>query len=93
MASTKFSRWVTAGYVFAVLIAACAATVRLLQSTEMPGLAAFELVLLALPWAFALAVEPMARFDWGGMTAIVIGGLVLNALLIHFASRWLQRKM
>jgi hypothetical protein len=35
----------------------------------------------------------MARFDWGGMTAIVIGGLVLNALLIHFATRWLQRKM
>jgi hypothetical protein len=58
----------------------------------MPGLAAFELVLLALPWAFALGVEPMAHFDWGGMTAIVFGGLVLNALLIRLATRWLHRR-
>jgi hypothetical protein len=42
--------------------------------------------------AFALGVEPMARFEWAGMIAIVMGGLVLNALLIHIGIRWVQRR-
>lgn len=60
---------------------------RLSQSTALPGLQAIEIVLLALPWSLALAVEPLARAGWWGMATIVAAGLLVNLLLL----RWLIR--
>ena len=85
------SRVVVAVYVGLVAIALLLASVRLQQSTDMPGLAAIELILLAVPWSFALGVEPLSRWGWGGMVGIVLGGLILNGVLVRPLARWIQR--
>jgi ABC-type Co2+ transport system permease subunit len=84
-------RWVLTVYLLLVVAAFVVAAVRLSQSTEMPGLDAIELVLLALPWSLALGVEPVSRLGLGGMAAIVLGGLVLNGLILSWLAAWLQR--
>ncbi len=66
-----------------VAIAIAAAAVRLYDSTEMPGLAAIELVLLALPWSLALQIEPFSHLGWPLMIAIVTGGVAANGLLLR----------
>ena len=86
------TRWVLGVYLLVVLAALVAAAVRLSQSTEMPGLGAIELVLLALPWSLALGVEPLSRLGLGGMTAVVLVGLVLNGLILNRLAAWLQRR-
>ncbi len=86
------TRWVLTVYLLLVLAALVVAAVRLSQSTEMPGLGAIELVLLALPWSLALGVEPLSRLGLSGMTAIVFGGLVLNGLILCWLAAWLQRR-
>jgi len=86
------SWWALAIYIALVLLAAAVAAARLIRSSEMPGLGALELVLLALPWSLALGVEPMSRFGWSGMTAIVLGGVLLNGLLVFGLSAWLERR-
>jgi hypothetical protein len=86
------TRWVLTVYLLLVLAALVVAALRLSQSIEMPGLAAIELVLLALPWSLALRVEPLSRLGLGGMTAIVLGGLVLNGLILNRLAAWLQRR-
>jgi hypothetical protein len=60
----------------------------------MPGLQAIELVLLALPWSLALGIEPLSYLGWIGMATIVVIGLGLNALLLHWLPRLfeLQRR-
>jgi hypothetical protein len=78
-------------YLALVLVAALVAAVRLRASSEMPGLAAVELVLLALPWSLALGVEPLSRLGWAGMTFIVLCGVAVNALIVAKLARWLQR--
>lgn len=85
------TRWVLTVYLLLVLAASVVAAVRLSQSTEMPGLGAIELVLLALPWSLALGVEPLSRLGFGGMIAIVLGGLVLNGLILGWLAASLQR--
>jgi ABC-type Co2+ transport system permease subunit len=84
------TRWILTVYLLVVLAAVVVAALRLDQSTEMPGLAAIELVLLALPWSLALGVEPTSRFGLGGMIAIVLGGLVLNGLILSRLPAWLR---
>jgi len=79
-------------YLALVLIAGVAGAVRLHQSSEMPGLAAIELVLLALPWSLALGVEPLSHLGWSAMVGIVVGGLVLNGLLLRKLAGWTQRR-
>lgn len=91
------SGWALAGYSILVAIAAGTAAVRLVQSTDMPGLAAIELVLLALPWSVALGIAWTGALGWGGMAGIVLGGVVLNALLLRLAARtaesaWARRR-
>jgi hypothetical protein len=87
----SLSTWLLPAYALVVLGALVAAAVRLSESTEMPGLAAIELVLLALPWSLALGVEPLSRLGLSGMTAIVLGGLVLNGVLLRAIASWLHR--
>ena len=86
------TRFVLSVYLALVAVAVVTAAVRLSQSREMPGLAAIELVLLAMPWSLALGVEPMSRLGWAGMAGIVIGGIVINALLIRSLAAWAQRR-
>jgi hypothetical protein len=74
-------------YLALVVGAAALAVARLSQSTEMPGLQAIELVLLALPWSFALGIEPLSHMGWTGMATIVVIGLGLNALLLQWLAR------
>ena len=80
-------------YLALVLVAAVVGAVRLHQSSEMPGLAALELVLLALPWSLALGVEPLSRLGWSGMVGIVVGGIVLNGLPLWKLAGWARRSM
>jgi hypothetical protein len=87
----SLTHWVLAVYLLLVLAALGVAVVRLTRSTTMPGLSAIELVLLALPWSLALNVEPLSRLGWGGMTAIVLGGLGLNGLILGRLASGLQR--
>lgn len=46
---------------------------------------------LAMPWSLALGVEPLSHLGLGGMAAIVLGGLVLNGLILHRLAAWLRR--
>jgi hypothetical protein len=91
--STRLSvrRGVVMVYVMLVLVAALVAAVRLRASSEMPGLATIELVLLALPWSLALGVKPLSRLGWGGMASIVLCGVALNSLIVAKLAGWLQR--
>jgi hypothetical protein len=74
-------------YLVLVVSAAALAVLRLTESTEMPGLQAIELVLLALPWSFALGIKPLSHLGWIGMTTIVVIGLGLNMLLLQSLTR------
>jgi hypothetical protein len=73
-----------------VIASAALAVARLSESTEMPGLQSIELVLLALPWSFALGIEPLSHLGWTGMATIVVIGLGLNALLLQWLARLLE---
>jgi hypothetical protein len=83
--------WVLTIYLLVVLAALGVATLRLSHSIEMPGLDAIELVLLALPWSLALGVEPLSHLGLGGMSAIVLGGLLLNGFILNRLAARLQR--
>ena len=86
------ARWLLVVYFSLVLGAFVLAGARLSQSTEMPGLAAVELLMLGLPWSLALSVEPFAHFGWLGMTAVVCASLGGNAFILSRLSTWLQRR-
>jgi hypothetical protein len=87
----SLTTWLLPAYILVVLAALVVAAVRLHESTEMPGLAAIELVLLALPWSLSLRVESLSRLGLSGMTALVLGGLVLNGILLRAVASWLHR--
>jgi hypothetical protein len=89
----SLTTWLLPVYGLVVVAALLVAAVRLSESTEMPGLAAIELVLLALPWSLALGVEPLSRLGLMGMTALVLGGLVLNGFIFSLLAAWLQRRL
>jgi hypothetical protein len=74
-------------YLALVIGSTALAIARLSQSTEMPGLQAIELVLLALPWSFALGIEPLSHLGWTGMATIIVIGLGLNGLLLQWLAR------
>jgi hypothetical protein len=85
------SRGVRVVYITLVIIAAVVGAARLRASSEMPGLAAIELVLLALPWSLALGIEPFSRLGGIGMATIVLGGVALNGLIVGKIASWVQR--
>jgi len=39
-----------------------------------------------------LGVEPLSRLGWGGMIAIVLGGIVLNGLILSRLAAWMQHR-
>jgi len=85
MNSSSTARFILLIYFALVIGSAALAIVRLSQSMEMPGLQAIELVLLALPWSFALGIEPFSRAGLSSMAIIVFAGVVLNGIVL----RWL----
>jgi hypothetical protein len=78
-------------YSVAVVVALVVAWRRLTISTEMPGLAAIELVLLALPWSLALAHYPVAHAPLMAGAAVVAVGAALNALVLVGLARAAER--
>lgn len=81
------SRGVVFVYLALAIAAVLLAVLRLNESVEMPGLQAIELVLLALPWSLALGIEPFSHADLGGMTIIVVVGVLLNSLIVRSIAR------
>jgi hypothetical protein len=79
-------------YLALVIVTAALAGLRLSESADMPGLKAIELVLLALPWSLALGIKPLSHFGFSGMVAIVVLGVVLNALLLLWLHRFFERR-
>lgn len=87
------SRSVLVVYLALVIVAAVAGAVRLHQSSEMPGLGAIELVLLTLPWSLALGVEPFSHEGLGVMAGLVLGGVVLNSLILWKLASYAQQSL
>jgi hypothetical protein len=73
------------------LVAGGIGAARLSDSTEMPGLAAIELVLLALPWSLLLGQPLTAQAGLVLASAVVGGGLLLNAALLYWAADGMER--
>ena len=82
---------VLVGYLTLVVMATVVGVARLHESSEMPGLAAIELVLLALPWSLALGVEPLSHLGWTAMVSIVVGGIVLNSMALRKLADWVRQ--
>jgi hypothetical protein len=78
-------------YVGLVLIAGMIAAYRLAGSTEMPGLAAWELLVLALPWSLILEAPVIREAGALLLAAIVLGGAALNAGLFYMMASMLER--
>jgi hypothetical protein len=78
-------------YALMVLVAGGVAAARLSHSTEMPGLAGIELVLLALPWSLLLGQPPITHASLSLASLLVGGGLLLNAVVLHRAIGSLER--
>ena len=87
----SLNRGVLVVYLALVIVAALLGAVRLHQSRQMPGLAAIELVLLAMPWSLALGVESLSHLGWSGMAGIVLGGVVLNSWVLRKLAGCVQR--
>jgi hypothetical protein len=87
------TRGLLPAYVGLAIVAFVMAAFRLHESTDMPGLAAIELVLLALPWTLALGVPPLSRLELGGMTAIVVSGVVINGMIVRAIAGWATRRI
>jgi hypothetical protein len=89
------SRWVrvvAALYVGLAAIAGVLAVQRLAISTEMSGLAVWELLVLALPWTLLLET-PLGRQAGGRLLAVmVVGGVTLNAGLLCAIAATLERR-
>ena len=88
---SRWGRVVAAIYVGLAVIAGALAVQRLAVSTEMPGLAAWELLVLALPWTLVLET-PLGRQASGLLlAAIVLGGVALNAGLLYAIASAFER--
>ena len=75
-----------------VLVALGVAIHRLQQSLELPGLAAIELVLLALPWSLLLAVPPVAHAPLAASATVVVLGVVINGTLMAALATAVERR-
>ncbi len=88
------SRWgliAAAIYLGLALVAAVLALQRLAISTEMPGLAAWELLVLGLPWTWVLATPFGRRIGGMLLVAVVLGSVAVNAGLVYIIGIGLGR--
>ena len=70
---SRWGRVAAVIYVGLAVIAGAVAVERLAASTEMPGLAAWELLVLALPWTLVLETPLGRQADGLLLAAIEIG--------------------
>lgn len=90
----RWSRRVAVIYLAAALTAGVVAFLRLADSTDMPGLAAWELLVLALPWSLVLQATRIGREAGGPLiVAIVLAGVALNAGLLYWVTSLLERRL
>jgi hypothetical protein len=69
-------------YSLLALLSLGLASYRLWQSEDIPGLAAIELVLLALPWSLLLGVPPVAHAPLFANAVLVVFGVIINGALV-----------
>lgn len=74
------------------MIAGAIAVRRLAVSSEMPGLAAWELLVLAMPWSLVLETPLGRQADGLLMAVIVLIGVALNAGLLYAIASALERR-
>jgi hypothetical protein len=88
---SHWGRIAAATYLGLAAIAGAIALQRLAVSTEMPGLAAWELLMLGLPWT--LLLETSLGRQAGGLllAAIVLGGVAFNAGFVYAIASALER--
>lgn len=53
----------------------------------MPGLAAVELLVLALPWSLALGQPPISQAPLGVAAGVILFGLLANAVILVILTR------
>jgi hypothetical protein len=78
-------------YVGLAVTAVGVAVQRLAVSTEMPGLAAWELLVLALPWTLVLETSLGRQADGFLSAAIVLGAVALNTGFVYVIGAALER--
>ncbi len=88
---SSWSRVFVTCYLALVVLASAMAAWRLSSSTEMPGLAAVEVLLLALPWSLMLGRPPIAQASLVIAGGLVVLGVAINAGLLHWAARVLEQ--
>lgn len=88
---SSWSKVLVGGYLVLVVLAGGIAAWRLSVSTEMPGLAAIEVLLLALPWSLMVGWPPIAHADLVIGGGLVLAGLAVNAALLGWAGIVLDR--
>jgi hypothetical protein len=89
---TRWGRVAAAIYLGVAGIAGVLAVQRLVISTEMPGLAAWELLVLAMPWTLILGTPLGRQADGLLLAAIALGGVTLNAGLLYAIAATLERR-
>jgi hypothetical protein len=82
MAASRLSLLVLVLYGAMVFIGLALAVQRLSISMEMPGLAAIELLVLALPWSLVLGQPPIAQAPLAVAAGVLLLGLLANAVLL-----------
>ena len=88
---SRWGRVVAATYVGVAVIAGALAVQRLAVSTEMPGLAAWEMLVLALPWSLTLGTPPGRESSGLLLAVVMVGGVALNAALVYWLVSALER--
>jgi hypothetical protein len=88
---SNWGRLVAVIYAVSVLVFGLAAARRLTDSMDMPGLQAWELLLLALPWSFLIGVEPVSRAPLFVSLIVVLVGVVINGALLYLLGRAIEK--
>ena len=88
---SRWGRVAAVIYVGLAVIAGAVAMERLAASTEMPGLAAWELLVLALPWTLVLETPLGRQADGFLLAAIVLGGVAINTGFVYAIASALER--
>jgi hypothetical protein len=88
---SNWGRLVVVIYAVSVLVFALAAARRLTDSIDMPGLQAWELLLLALPWSLLLGVDPVSRAPLLVSLVVVLLGVVINGALLYSLGRVVEK--
>ena len=88
---SSWARLVIVIYLVSVLVFGLAAARRLSSSTDMPGLQAWELLMLALPWSLLLGVPPVSGAPLFVSVLVVLLGVLINGVLLYILGRVIEK--